>query len=34
MEKISMYSDAPCATEWISKQQDHWLIKAILLHLI
>jgi hypothetical protein len=34
MEKISIYSDAACATEWISKQQDRWLIKAIRLRLI
>jgi len=25
--KISIYSDAACAMEWISKQQDRWLKK-------
>jgi len=34
MEKISIYSDAACATEQISRQQDHWPIKAIHLRLI
>ncbi|GEM_PF-2706244 len=29
MEKISIYSDAACAMEWISKQQDRWLKKVI-----